>query len=83
MHFHNLDEFENNIIDHIANRVNRTVKTVTEVKNKNFRIASYYLDANGEWICFEDQTSDSKWFCFTTSHLNKSSEIIKTYKLKL
>ena len=81
--FHNLDEFENNIIDHIANRVNRTIKTVTEVKNKSFRIASYYLDGNGEWICFEDQSSDSKWFCFTISHLNESSEIIKTYKLKL
>ncbi|MBP3692020.1 MAG: hypothetical protein J6I80_02110, partial [Clostridia bacterium] len=35
--FDNLDEFENNIVDYIANRVNRTIKTVTEVKNKSFR----------------------------------------------
>ena len=81
--FDNLDEFENNIIDHIANRVNRTIKTVTEVKNKSFRIASYYLDENGEWICFEDHSSDSKWFCFIIAHLTESSETIKTYKLEI
>ena len=81
--FDNLNEFENNIIDHIANRVNRTIKTVTEVKNKSFRIASYYLDENGEWICFEDHSSDSKWFCFITAHLIESSETIKTYKLEI
>ena len=78
----NLDEFENNIVDYIANRVNRTIKTVTEVKNKSFRIASYYLDENGEWICFEDQSSESKRFCFITSHLTETNETIKTYKLQ-
>ena len=56
---------------------------LTEVKNKSFRIASYYLDENGEWICFEDHSSDSKWFCFITSHLTESSETIKTYKLEI
>lgn len=81
--FDDLDEFENNIIDHIANRVNRTIKTVTEVNKKNFRIASYYLDENGEWVCFEDHSSDSKWFCFITAHLTESSETIKTYKLEI
>lgn len=81
--FDNLNEFENNIIDYIANRVNRTIKTVTEVKNKSFRIASYYLDDNGEWVCFEDHSSDSKWFYFITSHLTESSEKIKTYKLEI
>ncbi len=81
--FDNLDEFENNIIDYIANRVNRTIKTVTEVNNKNFRVASYYLNDNDEWICFEDHSSDSKWFCFITAHLTGSSETIKTYKLEI
>lgn len=80
--FDNLNEFEDNIIDHIANRVNRTIKTVTEVNKKNFRIASYYLDENGEWVCFEDHSSDSKWFCFITNLLTESSETIKTYKLE-
>ena len=81
--FENLYEFENNIIDYIANRVNRTIKTVTEVKNRSFRITSYYLDDNDEWICFEDNSSDSKWFCFITSHLTESSERIKNYKLDI
>ena len=81
--FDNLDEFENNIIDYIANRVNRTIKTVREVNNKNFRVASYYLDGNGEWVCFEDHSSDSKWFCCITAHLTESSETIKTYKLEV
>ena len=78
----NLNEFEDNIIDHIANRVNRTIKTVTEAHNKTFRVASYYLDENDEWVCFEDHSSDSKWFCFITAHLTESSEKIKTYKLE-
>ena len=79
--FDNLCEFENNIIDYITNRVNRTIKTTTEVNNNNFRVLSYYLDENGEWIRFEDQSSDSTRFCFITSHLTKSSETIKTYRL--
>ena len=81
--FNNLDEFENNIIDYIANRVNRTIKTVTEVDNKNFRVTSYYLNDSGEWICFEDHSSDSKWFCFVTAHLTESNETIKTYMLEI
>lgn len=81
--FDNLNEFEHNIIDHIANRINRTIKTVTEVDNKSIKIASYYMDANGEWICFEEQSSESKWFCSIMARLTESSEIIKTYKLKI
>ncbi len=79
--FDNLDEFENNIINYIASRVNRTIKTVTEVNNKNLRVASYYLNDNGEWMCFEDHSSDSKWFCSIIANLTESSETIKTYKL--
>ena len=81
--FDNLEEFENNIIEYISNRVNRTVKTVTEVENKRFRVASYYLDNNGEWICFEEQNSDCKWFCFITNLLTESKETVKTYKLEI
>ena len=79
--FNNLDEFENSIIMYIANRVNRTIKTITEVQNKNFRITSYYLNDNDEWVCFEEQCSDSKLLCFITDKLTESSETIKTYKL--
>lgn len=81
--FNSLDEFENDIIEYLVNRVNRTVKTVTEVNNKNFRVASYYLDENGEWICFEDDTSDSKGFRFIMSLFTESREEIKTYKLEI
>ena len=81
--FDNLAEFENNIIEYISNRVNRTIKTVIEVNNKNYRVTSYYLNDNDEWVCFEDNSSDSKLFCFITAHLTESSEIIKTYKLEI
>ena len=80
--FDNLDEFEKDIISYIANRVNRTIKTVTEVNNKNFKVTSYYMDKNGEWVCFEEDSLGSKWVCFLASHLAESSETIKTYKLK-
>ena len=39
--FGSIYEFENNIIEYIANRVNRTIKTVTEVSRECFRMASY------------------------------------------
>lgn len=81
--FDNLDEFENNIIEYIANRVNRTIKTTTEVNNNNFRVTSYYMNENGDWICFEEHSSDSTSLCFIATHLTESSEIIKTYKLEI
>ena len=80
--FDNLNEFEDNIIEYIANRVNRTIKTVTEVNNKNISIASYYLNENNEWVCFEEDCSDNKSFCYIISHLMKSEEKIKTYRLE-
>ena len=80
--FDNLEDFENNIIDYIANRVNRTIKTITEVDNNKFKVSSYYMNENGEWVCFEKKSSDSKWLHFITAHLTESSETIKTYRLE-
>ena len=40
------------------------------------------MNENGEWVCFENHSSDSKWFCSITAHLTESSEITKTYKLE-
>lgn len=80
--FENINEFEAKIIHHIANRVNRTIKTVTEVSNECFRMASYYLNDDGEWVCFEEDCSDKKWLCAIVSHLTKSEETIKTYRLE-
>ena len=48
-----------------------------------YDVPVHYLDENGEWVCFEDHSSDSKWFCFITAHLTESSETIKTYKLEI
>ena len=79
--FDNIDEFIRNISEYISNRVNRTIKTVTEVSNKSFRIASYYLNEDGEWVCFEDHDSHSRCFCFIMNHLTESKEIIKVYRL--
>ena len=43
--FDSLDEFENNIIEYIVNRVNRTIKTVIKkVKHKSYQETIYYLD---------------------------------------
>ncbi len=79
--FDDLDEFESSIIAYIANRVNRTIKTVIEAEKERCRQVSYYLDDNGQWVCFEDVSSDSKWFCCIASFLMESGETIKTYKL--
>ena len=79
--FENLDEFENSIIMYIANRVNRTIKTITEVNNKKFKETSYYLNGNDEWVCFEDFSSNDMLVSFITDKLTESSETIKTYKL--
>lgn len=80
--FENINEFEVKIIDYIANRVNRTIKTVTEVSNEYYRMASYYLNDDGEWVCFEEDCSDKKWLCAIVSNLTKSEETIKTYRLE-
>lgn len=81
--FDNLEEFENNIIEYIANRVNRTIKTVTEADSKYYRVTSYYLNENNEWVCFEDESSDNKLVCCVAARLTKISEKIKTYKLEI
>ena len=80
--FENLSEFENNIIEYISNRVNRTIKTVAEVSKEIVRVSSYYLDENGQWICFDEQSSSDKFACYIMSRLTKSEETIKTYKLE-
>ena len=80
--FDNQAAFETSIIDYIANRVNRTVKTTTVVRKDFYRVASYYLDQDRQWVCMEDQSSDSKWFCRILSGLGESGETVKTYRLQ-
>ena len=82
--FDNLDEFENNIIEHIANRVNRTVKTVIKkVKHKSYQETVYYLDnETNEWVLMEDDQTEDKFVCFIAANKTETEETIKTYKLE-
>ena len=81
--FKNLDEFENNIIDYIANRVNRTIKTVIKkVKHKSYQETIYYLDKEtNEWLLMEDDRTEDKLVCFIAANKTETTETIKTYKL--
>ncbi len=80
--FDNLAELEADVAKYLSDRVGRTVKTVTEIDRNGFSVKSYYLDENGEWICFDDQTSDNKLVCFVAKRLTAPGETIKTYKLE-
>ena len=81
--FNNLDEFENNIIEHIANRVNRTIKTVIKkAKHESYQETVYYLDREtNEWVLIEDDQTDDKLVCFIAANKTETTETIKTYKL--
>lgn len=81
----NQAEFEQSIIDHLANRVNRTVKTVTEtVKHKSYRQAFYYRDnAGSDWILFEEYALSNNPFCRVVARRTETIETIKTYQLDL
>ena len=82
--FDNLDEFENNIVEHIANRVNRTIKTVIQkVKHKSYQETVYYLDKEtNEWVLMEDDRTEDKLVCFIAANKTETTETIKTYKLE-
>ncbi|MBQ7891041.1 MAG: hypothetical protein IJ359_02685 [Erysipelotrichaceae bacterium] len=76
--FDNLSDFEDSIVKYIANRVNRTVKVVTDANKNGIRLMAFYLDASGDWICFEDEYLNNKWLY----RLIDSSEVITTYRLE-
>lgn len=81
----NQEEFEQSIIDHLANRVNRTIKTTTEtVKHKSYRQATcYWDDTNGKWALFEEYAISNNPFCRVVAKRTKTIETIKTYQLDL
>ena len=81
----NLEEFTQNIIDHLVTRVNRTIKTVTEkTKHKSYRQSSYYLDdTSGEWLLFEDECTTNALICLIAANRTETIETIKTYQLDL
>lgn len=81
--FDNPDEFENNIIDYIASRVNRTIKTVIKkVKHKSYQETVYYLDeTTNEWIVVNDHRTEDKKFCLIVANKTETTETIRIYKL--
>ena len=83
--FENVEEFENNIIEHIANRVNRTIKTVIEKeKHKSYTESVYYFNQDtNEWILIESDKTEDKLVCLFASTKTETTEIIKTYKLEM
>lgn len=83
--FDNPDQFENNIIEYIANRVNRTIKTVIKkVKHKSYQETIYYLDkSTNEWIMIEDDKTEDKLVCFIAANKTETDETIKTYHLEI
>lgn len=82
--FDNINEFENNIIDHIANRVNRTIKTVIQKeKHKSYAEFVYYLEpSTNEWVLLESDKTEDKLVCFIAANKTENTETIKTYKLE-
>lgn len=81
--FDNIDEFENHIVEHITNRVNRTIKTVVKkIKHKSYQETVYYLnEAINEWILVEDDRTEDKFICFIAANKTEITETIKTYRL--
>lgn len=81
--FDDLAEFETSIAEYLSNRVEHTVKTVTEINRSCFGVKSYYLNENGEWVLFSDEMSNSKLVCFLAKRLSAPCETVKNYKLEI
>jgi len=83
--FDNVTEFENNIINHVSNRVNRTIKTVIQKeKHKRYQVSIYNLDeATGGWVLIEEDETDNGLVCFIAANKTETVETIKTYKLEI
>lgn len=75
------DAFENAVAEYIAKRVGKTVKTVVKADKSEYRVSSYYLGENDEWVCFEDDSTDEKLITRVASKLAKTGETVKTYAL--
>ncbi len=83
--FNTIDEFENSIIEYIASRVNRTIKTVVQKeKYKSYMVSVYFLDTStNEWILIESNKTENKFICRFAARKTETTEAIKTYKLEL
>ncbi len=82
--FNSLIEFENDIAEHIANRVNRTIKTVTITeKHKRLQEKIYYLnEETNEWIMIEEVNTEDKMVCRLFADKTETVETVRKYELK-
>ncbi len=82
--FENYDKFVSNIIEHISNRVNRTIKTVIQKeKHKSYAVSVYYLDQDtNDWILIESDKTEDKFVCLIAADKTETTETVKTYKLE-
>ena len=79
--FADRNDFCTSIAEHISERVNSEIKTVTEkVKNKNIRITVYKMNDSGDWQLISEDFSDHK---LIRPFIVKegTEEVIKEYRL--
>ena len=68
-----------------SNRVNRTVKTITEKeKHKSYRESVYVLNEDTDnWILLEEQETNDELTCRIIACKTQTQEVIQTYRLEI
>ncbi len=83
--YDSIDEFEKEIVDHLAKRINQTVKTVIiKERHKYYCQEVYVLDksTNG-WILIEKNETYDEITCRAFARETETSETIHTYRLEI
>lgn len=80
--FKSQDDFENAIVEYLCKRINRTIKTVTEMKrHKYIRVTEYTLNKEtNEWILTSDEKVSNLIMRLAITE-DSFTEIIKEYHL--
>ena len=80
--FKSQDDFENAIVEYLCKRINRTIKTVTEMKrHKYIRVTEYTLNKEtNEWILTSDEKVSNLIMRLVITE-DSFTEIIKEYHL--
>ena len=83
--FENQADFQNHIINYLANRVNQTVKTVIEkVRHQSYHISVYcWKQDTNEWLLVEEDSTDQPLVCLVAARKTETTETIKTYCLDM
>ena len=83
--YDSIDEFEKEIVDHLAKRINQTVKTVIiKERHKYYCQEVYVLDkSTNNWILIEKDETIDEVNCRVLARETETSETINTYKLEI